>query len=162
MLQIFTDGSCTNEWGAKQKWLTANDEWWIWIAIYRNWILEKEISENYMKTTNNRMELLAILKSLDYLDDDTYIISDSQYALKSVWGYFDIEKSIEVAWWDRTDLKWVKNAKYIREILKRLKKLRKKYHVSFLWARWHTWNEWNEKADMLSCKRDNLKIDNYS
>jgi len=31
------------------------------------------------------MELLAILKSLDFVNDDTEIISDSQYALKSIW-----------------------------------------------------------------------------
>lgn len=162
MLQIFTDGSCINEWEAKQKWLLATDEWWIWIAIYRNWKLEKEVAENYMQTTNNRMELLAILKSLQYVNDDTYIISDSQYALKSVWWYWDCEKNIEVSWWDRSDLSKVKNAEYIKAILKKLKTLRKKYHVSFWWVRWHSWNEWNEKADELSCKRDNLKVDKFA
>lgn len=159
MIKIYTDGSCTNDWYARYRWFLATDAWWIWIAIYRDWKLEKEISENYLKTTNNKMELLAILKAIDFVSEDTEIISDSQYALKSIWWYFDLEKKVQVDWWDRSNLSGVKNASYIKALLKKIKSVRKKNKLSFTWVRWHSWCIWNEKADELSCKRDNLKID---
>lgn len=163
MLYIYTDWSCFNEWEAKKIWESATDEWWIWIAIYCNSELLHTISKNYINTTNNKMELLAIYEWIKHClpYDDITVISDSQYAIKSVADFWINSETQKLEkWWKRkeSDYKKLKNVSYIKAIKKLIKSHGKVY---FSWVRWHTWNVWNELADKLSNRRDNLSIDKF-
>jgi ribonuclease HI len=114
----------------------------------------KELSEGFRLTTNNRMELLAVIRGLEALKKDgleVVVYSDSKYVVEAV----------EKGWiWS-----WLKKgfAKKKNEDLWRLFiPLYRKHKVRFKWVKGHAGNRENERCDELaveSAEGTNLKVD---
>jgi ribonuclease HI len=102
----------------------------------------KEISAGFRKTTNNRMELLAVieaLKALKTADIPVTIYSDSQYVVNAIskgW-VFD---------WAKKGFKGKKNPDLWQEFLK----LYPKFKIKMQWVRGHNGNIENERCDVLA------------
>ena len=114
----------------------------------------KEISEGYRLTTNNRMELLAVIVGLEALKTKNAVItvySDSRYVVDA------INKNWINAWIKR-NFKNVKNP----DLWKRLIPLLQKYQVKFIWIKGHNNHPENERCDELAVeasKQSDLKTD---
>lgn len=102
----------------------------------------KEISQGYRLTTNNRMELLAVITGLEAIKKEgipVSIYSDSQYVIKS----------IEQGWlwgWEKKNFAKKKNA----DLWRRYILLHKKYKPKFHWVRGHAGHVENERCDFLA------------
>src|SRR5688572_12785211 len=103
----------------------------------------KELSGGYRRTTNNRMELMAVIAALEALNReglDITIYSDSQYVVKAV----------EEGWlknWMATDFKGGKKNK---DLWTRFYHLAKKHNIKFQWVRGHADNPLNNRCDELA------------
>ena len=112
-------------------------------AILRYGGKEKELSAGYRRTTNNRMELLAVIKALEALNRDGLTItvfSDSQYVVKAV----------TEGWlknWLATNFKGGKKNK---DLWRRYAELAAKHNITFKWVRGHADNAFNNRCDMLA------------
>ena len=116
----------------------------------------KEISEGFRLTTNNRMELLAVIVGLEALksfNKKIVIYSDSKYVVNAV----------EKKWlfnWQKTNFKKKKN----KDLWLRFLKIYKKYSVRFVWIKGHSEIVENERCDFLAvqaAEKNPLKIDEY-
>jgi len=109
----------------------------------------KDLSEGYRLTTNNRMELLAVIVGLEALkteNNDVTIYSDSKYVIDS------IEKNWIVNWL-KTDFKGKKN----KDLWLQLLQTYKKQKVKFVWVKGHSGNIENENCDKLAVKASEKK-----
>lgn len=131
-LIVYTDGSSRGNpgpggYGAILKWGDT----------------EKEISKGYLRTTNNRMELMAVIAALESLKKtnlNIIIYSDSQY----------IVKAVEQGWlknWLATDFKGGKKNK---DLWLRYNELASQHRVKFNWVRGHAENPYNNRCDKLA------------
>lgn len=118
--------------------------------------LEKEISAGYRLTTNNRMELLAVITALESLkrnDLEIKIYSDSKYVIDAV----------EKGWvfgWEKKGFKGKKNP----DLWRRFLHLYRNYKVKFIWVRGHSGHPENERCDALAVEaseRSDLLTDLY-
>jgi ribonuclease HI len=116
---------------------------------------QKELSAGYRLTTNNRMELMAVIGALKTLTKeglDILIYTDSQYVLNSV----------EKKWldgWIRTDFKGGKKNK---DLWMQYYHLAKKHSIKFVWVKGHADNIHNNRCDELATAAadgSNLLID---
>lgn len=116
----------------------------------------KELSEGFELTTNNRMELLAVIIGLEALKVEpcnVTIYSDSKYVVDSV----------QKGWlnsWVKTDFKNKKN----KDLWLRYIKTAAKHNVKFVWVKGHNGNVYNERCDRLAVKASeagNLKTDTW-
>ena len=109
----------------------------------------KEISQGYRHTTNNRMELLAVIVGLEHLKSnksDVVVFSDSKYVVDSV----------EKKWvfqWQKKGFKGKKNA----DLWKRFLLIYQKHNVSFQWIKGHAGHPENEKCDLLAVEASDFK-----
>jgi ribonuclease HI len=109
----------------------------------------KEISQGYRHTTNNRMELLAVIVGLEHLKSnksDVVVFSDSKYVVDSV----------EKKWvfqWQKKGFKGKKNA----DLWKRFLLIYQKHNVSFQWVKGHAGHPENEKCDFLAVEASDFK-----
>lgn len=102
----------------------------------------KELSEGFRKTTNNRMELLAVIKGLEALKkegSEVLVYSDSKYVVDAVekgwiWG------------WVKKGFKGKKN----EDLWRRFLEIYKKHKVKFQWVKGHAGNTENERCDQLA------------
>lgn len=106
----------------------------------------KEISGGYKKTTNNRMELMAVIKGLEALNKPCVIdlYSDSKYvtdAFNQNWIESWIKKG-----WKRGKNEPVKNV----DLWQRLLKAKEMHQVNFIWVKGHAGHEMNERCDFLA------------
>lgn len=104
----------------------------------------KELSQGYKRTTNNRMELLAVITGLEAIKKngwDVLIYSDSKYVVDAV----------EKGWLWKWEKKGFKNKKNI-DLWKRFIPLHKKHNVKFKWLKGHAGNPENERCDYLAVK----------
>jgi ribonuclease HI len=131
MVEIFTDGACAGNPGKGGYGV---------ILSFRGH--EKEISEGFKLTTNNRMELLAVIVGLEALKADNLdvtIYSDSQYVVNSV----------EKGWiWG-----WLKKGfagKANEDLWRRYIPLHQKQKVKFKWIKGHAGHPQNERCDRLA------------
>ena len=115
---------------------------------------KKEFSKGFKKTTNNRMELLAVIIALEKLknhNQKVHIYTDSKY----------VSDSVEKKWvfnWERKAFKNKKNP----DLWIRFLSVYKKHKVSFFWIKGHNNNLLNERCDYLAVeasKQPNLNID---
>jgi len=115
----------------------------------------KELSAGYRRTTNNRMELLAVIAALEALNREGLnitIYSDSQYVVKAV----------EQGWlknWIATDFKGGKKNK---DLWLRFYHLSKKHNIRFVWVKGHADNPYNNRCDELATRAadgNNLLVD---
>lgn len=123
------------------------------ILMYGNH--KKELSAGYRLTTNNRMELLAVIKALEALKKDNLsitIYTDSQY----------VANAIEKKWlenWIRTQFKGGKKNK---DLWLQYHQLSQKHHIRFCWVKGHADNVYNNRCDILAttaADSKNLLID---
>lgn len=134
-VDIYTDGACEGNpgpggWGAI---LLLNGE-------------RVELSEGYELTTNNRMEIMAVIKALEALvgDYEVTLYTDSRYVVDSIQqGWVHEWKELG---WRRKGGKRVPNA----DLWTRLLGLLEEREVKFEWVRGHAGNTLNERADALS------------
>jgi ribonuclease HI len=114
----------------------------------------KELSAGYRKTTNNRMELLAVIKGLEALktpNQQVTICSDSKYVIDA----------IEKRWvhgWLQKGFKDKKN----KDLWLRYLELSKLHNIRFIWVRGHNGHPENERCDQLAVaayKQKDLLID---
>ncbi|MCE7056942.1 ribonuclease HI [Algoriphagus sp. AGSA1] len=114
----------------------------------------KELSEGFRLTTNNRMELLAVIRALQALTTDEFpvqIYSDSKYVVDAVekgwiWG------------WQKKGFKDKKNP----DLWLRYIPLHLKYKPKFIWVKGHAGNIENERCDRLAVEAAegfDLKVD---
>lgn len=102
----------------------------------------KEISAGFRLTTNNRMELLAVivgLETLKYDGSDVTVYSDSQYVVNAV----------DKGWvfgWEKKGFAGKKNA----DLWMRFLKIYRRHHVRFVWIKGHADNPENERCDRLA------------
>ena len=114
----------------------------------------KEFSEGFRKTTNNRMELLAVVEALKKIKKDNQkiiVYTDSKYVVNSV------EKKWVFAW-QKNNFKKKKNIDLWLEFLKEYKK----HSVKLKWIKGHNNHPQNERCDSLAVeasKKEMLLID---
>ncbi|MDX1956103.1 MAG: ribonuclease HI [Chitinophagaceae bacterium] len=112
-------------------------------AILMSGSLKKEISQGYRHTTNNRMELMAVIAGLKALKKhglNVTIYSDSQYVVNAV----------EKGWltnWLRTNFK---GGKKNADLWKEYHELAQKHNVRFKWVKGHAENPFNNRCDELA------------
>lgn len=134
-VDIYTDGACSGNpgpggWGA--------------ILIYGD--KKKEMSGGEVETTNNRMELMAVISALEALKQpcEITIYTDSQYIVNA------ITKGWAVKWkangWMRTKKEYAKNP----DLWEKLLKLLKTHETRFVWVKGHADNEYNNRCDQLA------------
>ena len=107
---------------------------------------EKELSAGYKKTTNNRMELMAVIVGLEALTKpcNVTLVSDSKYvtdAFNQHWVEGWIKKG-----WKRGKNEPVKNV----DLWKRLLEAMKLHNVTFKWVKGHNGHPLNERCDFLA------------
>jgi len=103
----------------------------------------KELSQGYRRTTNNRMELMAVIAGLEALKREALkitIYSDSQYVVKA---------------WEQGWLKnWIatnfKGGKKNKDLWLQFFELAKKHTIRFVWVRGHADNPYNNRCDELA------------
>jgi len=102
----------------------------------------KELSQGYRLTTNNRMELMAVIVGLETLkipQSTVTIFTDSQYVVKAV----------EMKWvfgWEKKNFAGKKNA----DLWQRFLKVYRCHSVTFKWVKGHAGNKENERCDQLA------------
>jgi len=106
----------------------------------------KELSKGYEKTTNNRMELMAVIAGLEALNRscEVEVYSDSQYVVNAFnqhWVDGWIKKG-----WKRGKNEPVKNV----DLWKRLLEAKQKHSVTFHWVKGHDGHPQNERCDELA------------
>lgn len=134
-VQIFTDGACSGNPGPGG-----------WGAILRYGSHQKEISGGEAQTTNNRMELTAVIMSLSSLKEPCNVVltTDSQYVVNSVtkgWLFNWRNKN-----WIKEKSKPVPNT----DLWKQLIPLLEKHNIEFVWVRGHNGHPENERCDELA------------
>ncbi len=102
----------------------------------------KEFSEGYRKTTNNRMELLAVIVALEKIKKENQLVhvyTDSKY----------VSESVEKKWVNNWEKKGFKNKKN-PDLWIRFLKIFRKHKVCFFWIKGHKNNPTNERCDELA------------
>lgn len=131
MIKLFTDGAAKGNPGPGG-----------YGAILRYGQHEKELSEGFRLTTNNRMELLAVIVGLEAIKKPgipVTVYSDSKYVVEAVkqgwiWG------------WEKKDFKNKANP----DLWKRYIKLHHRFKPNFVWIRGHAGHPENERCDQLA------------
>ena len=130
---IYTDGACSGNPGPGG-----------WAAVLRYGSAEKELSGGERETTNNRMELTAVIRALEALKEPcrVTVYTDSQY----------ISRAMTEGWlanWKRagfTKKGGLKNA----ELWQELDTLLQRHKVTFRWVKGHADNEMNNRCDRMA------------
>jgi ribonuclease HI len=116
----------------------------------------KELSEGFRMTTNNRMELLAVIAGLESIKKpgwEVLIISDSKYVVDAV----------EKGWvfgWEKKGFKGKKNP----DLWQRFLKIYRQHKVKFQWVKGHAGHPENERCDELAVQAaegSGLKVDKF-
>lgn len=138
IVTIYTDGACKGNpgpggWGALLQYARAGG------------VAEKEICGGEMLTTNNRMELTAVIEALAVLKKPCHIdlYLDSQYVRQGMLEWLENWKRNG---WKTAQKKPVKNA----ELWQRLDDLRKRHQIQWHWVKGHAGDPGNERADALA------------
>ena len=134
-IELFTDGACSGNPGPGG-----------WGAILRYGGREKELSGGAPQTTNNRMELTAVIEGLAALREScaVTVVSDSRYVVDG------IEKGWAKSWkrngWRKSDKKPALNA----DLWDKLLTLLEFHQVSFRWVHGHQGHPENERCDQMA------------
>ena len=136
-IEIYTDGACSGNPGPGG-----------WGAVLRYKGVEKELSGGEKDTTNNRMELTAVIKALEALKErcSVTLYTDSKYvsdAFNQGWIYGWLKKD-----WKKSDGKPVLN----KELWQRLYELWKQHDITLVWVKGHADNPYNNRCDELAVR----------
>ena len=134
-VQVFTDGACSGNPGPGG-----------WGAVLRYNGVEKELSGGERETTNNRMELCAVIFALEALKEpcEVELYSDSQYvcnALKLGWA-----KKWQAQGWMRNKKEKAQNP----DLWERLLRQYDRHQVEINWGKGHAGHPENERCDRLA------------
>ena len=134
-IDIYTDGACKGNPGPGG-----------WGAVLRYNGHEKELSGGEANTTNNKMEMLAVIKALEALKEpcEVTLTTDSRYVCDAVnkgWA-----KKWKANNWIKSDKSKAKNPKLLDKILNLLAV----HKVSFVWVKGHNGHPENERCDALA------------
>ena len=134
-IEIFTDGACSGNPGAGG-----------WAAILRYGEIEKELSGGDDSTTNNRMELTAVIEALKALKKECSITlyTDSRYVMDGVLSWLPNWKSN--GWRTSNKKSPVKNV----ELWQELDKLLSEHKIKWVWVKGHNGHPENERVDRLA------------
>lgn len=134
-VEIFTDGACSGNPGPGG-----------WGAVLRFMGREKELSGGEADTTNNRMELIAVIEALSALKEpcEVRLTTDSKYVCEAInqkWVY-----SWQKNGWRKADKKPALNV----DLWEALLPLLDKHDVEFVWVKGHAGHPENERCDKLA------------
>lgn len=134
LIEIFTDGACKGNPGP--------GGWGAWL---RCGVHEKELCGGEAQTTNNRMELLAVIRALESLKRPSRvrISTDSQYVQKGISEWI---KGWKARGWRTSNKAPVKNV----DLWQELDALASRHEIEWMWVKGHAGHEGNERADMLA------------
>lgn len=134
--EVFTDGACSGNPGPGG-----------WGAIVRIDGKDKELSGGEADTTNNRMELIAVIEALRVLHAASTVVltTDSKYVKDGITDWIHNWKKNG---WKNSNKKPVKNADLWRE----LDALNQKHTIEWRWVRGHNGHPENERCDKLARK----------
>jgi len=133
-VEIFSDGACKGNPGPGG-----------WGALLRYGANEEELWGGETNTTNNRMELMAVIQALEALKHPSrvQVTTDSQYVKQGVTAWMARWKRNG---WRTADRKPVKN----RDLWERLDQAVSRHELQWSWVRGHTGHPGNERADQLA------------
>ena len=134
-VEIYTDGACRGNPGVGG-----------WGAILKYGDIEREISGGEPSTTNNRMELTAVITALSLLKEPCHVTltSDSKYVIDAIQkGWLD---SWQKKGWRKADGKAVLNV----DLWEKLVALLDIHNVDFVWVHGHAGHKYNERCDELA------------
>lgn len=131
-VDIYTDGSCKSNPGPGG---------WCAILVYRG--KEKQISGGSGSTTNNRMELTAVIEALSALKEpcEVTLTSDSKYVLDALingWA-----KAWQANGWRKSN----KSAALNPDLWEKLLSETKKHKIDYVWVKGHAGHPYNERCD---------------
>jgi len=131
---IYTDGACSGNPGPGG---------WGSVMMYNGH--RRELSGGERQTTNNRMELMAVIRALEALKRPCHVIvhTDSTYVMKGITEWLAQWKRRN---WRTADRKPVKNV----ELWQRLEEAAQRHQVHWRWVRGHAGVAENERADELA------------
>jgi len=134
VIDIFTDGACSGNPGPGG-----------WAAILRVARREREISGGEERTTNNRMELIAVIRALEALKRPSTIRlhTDSRYVMDGASKWL---KNWKANGWKTADKKPVKN----EELWRALDTAMVEHKINWKWIAGHSGHPENERADALA------------
>ena len=133
-IDIYTDGACKGNPGAGG-----------WGALLKSGPHTREIYGGESCTTNNRMELIAVIRALEALrrPSRVRIHTDSQYVQKGISAWIHNWKR---RGWRTADKKPVKNI----DLWRRLDELAANHAIEWIWVKGHAGHPENERADQLA------------
>jgi ribonuclease HI len=133
-IEMYADGACKGNPGV--------GGWGVWLKAGLH---EKELFGGEALTTNNRMELMAVIQGLQALKKPAHIkiYTDSSYVQK---GMTEWIKGWKQKQWRTADKKPVKNA----DLWQMLDELASPHTIDWIWVRGHAGNLGNERADVLA------------
>lgn len=133
-VEIATDGACKGNPGRGG-----------WGAIIRSGTRERELSGGEAHTTNNRMEMTAVIRALEALKRPCHVTlsTDSRYVMDGItkWMHGWLKNS-----WRTADKKPVKNA----DLWQQLWAVAKPHRIDWVWVKGHAGHPDNERADKLA------------
>ena len=134
LIEIYTDGACKGNPGVGG-----------WGALLRYKTREKEIFGGEVETTNNRMELSAVIQALTLVKKPSKIklYTDSQYVVQGITEWME---NWQRRGWRTSGNKPVKNA----DLWRNLNSLVDKHEIEWVWVRGHSGHNGNERADELA------------
>lgn len=152
LVDIYTDGACANNPGKGGYGI---------VMMYKdknNTIHQKEFSKGFEYTTNNRMELMAVIDALNILKKPCKIklYSDSKYVIDAInqkWLDGWVEKN-----WKLNSKNPVKNI----DLWEKFLTAQKNHEIEFIWVKGHNSNKYNEICDKLAVlarNKENLETD---
>lgn len=136
VVEIYADGACKGNPGP--------GGWGAWLSIAGH---EKDLCGGELNTTNNRMELTAVIRALEALKREckVKIYTDSVYVQKGITEWVHGWKARN---WTTSDKKPVKNV----DLWKNLDRLVQQHQIEWIWVKGHAGNAGNERADALANK----------
>ena len=134
VVEIFTDGACKGNPGIGG-----------WGALIQYNGQTRELFGGVKLTTNNRMELLAVIRALEALTRPCkiHLHTDSTYVQKGISEWIHLWKKQN---WRTSNKKEVKN----NDLWKKLDQLAQQHQIDWLWVRGHSGHDGNEQADKLA------------
>ena len=134
MINIYTDGACSGNPG--------KGGWGAYIEAENS---VEELSGYENSTTNNRMELTAVIKALEYIQNhvEINIFTDSKYVMDGINSWIKNWKKNN---WKTSNKKPVKN----KDLWEKLDSLTINQKIKWTWVKGHNGNIGNEKADFLA------------
>lgn len=134
IIEVYTDGACKGNPGRGG-----------WGALLRFRGHERELFGGELHTTNNRMELMAVIKALEALSRPcrARVHTDSQYVQKGISEWIHSWKR---RGWRTADNKPVKNV----DLWQELDRLAVQHQLEWIWVKGHAGHDENERADQLA------------